>query len=135
MSSRPTAILRQVCALLLLVVVAHSHNAFAGTQVVNPAQLHEAAMTASQSRSADLASVKQFLQSELGQQAVRVAKADYARIERGVSTLDDQELARLAKQSQRLQADFAAGRLTSTHITYIIIATVAIVLIIALAAG
>lgn len=134
MSSRPRTILRQVCALLLLTVIAYSHNAIAGTQVVDPAQLHEAAMAASQARSADLASVKQFLQSELGQQAVRAARADYARIERGIATLDDQELARLAQQSRSLQADFAAGRLTSTHITYIIIAAVAVVLIIALAA-
>ena len=46
-----------------------------------------------------------------------------------------QELARLANQTRTLQSDFAAGRLTNTHITYIIIAAVAIVLIIALAAS
>jgi len=133
MSIRPIT-LKQVLALLLVVLTAYSHTALANTQVVGPVQFHQAAMAASEARSADLASVQHFLQSELGQQAVRAAKADYAKIERGIATLDDQELARLAKQSQALQADFAAGRLTNTHITYIIIAAVAIVLIIALAA-
>ncbi len=135
MSSRLSISVKQVLALLLVVLTAYCPTALAKSQVVGPVQLHQAALAASQARSANLASVKQFLESDLGRQAVKIAKVDYAKIERGVATLDDQELARLAKQSQALQTDFAAGRLTNNHITYIIIAAVAIVLIIALAAG
>jgi len=120
--------------LFCVAVMVFSQTAMAGTHVVSSADLQAAMNTASQQRQADSAAVSQFLQSELGQRAIQSAGLSYAKVQQKVAVLGDHELSQLAARSLDLQKDFAAGRLSSTHITYIIIAAVAIVLIIALAA-
>ncbi|MFB3902759.1 MAG: PA2779 family protein [Acidobacteriota bacterium] len=122
-------------ALFCVALVLFSQTAIAGTHVVSGAELQAAIQAASEQRQTDLKSVTQFLQSQLGQRAVQSSGLSYAEVQEKVALLSDQELAQLAARSLDLQRNFAAGRLSSTHITYIIIAAVAIVLIIALAAG
>ncbi|RPJ54124.1 MAG: hypothetical protein EHM23_29595 [Acidobacteria bacterium] len=120
-------------ALFCVALMVFSQTAMAG-HVVSSADLQAAMNTASHQRQADSTAVNQFLQSELGQRAIQSAGLSYAKIQQKVAVLSDHELSQLAARSLDLQKDFAAGRLSSTHITYIIIAAVAIVLIIALAA-
>jgi len=121
--------------LFCVAVMVFSQTAMAGTHLASGAELQAAMNAASQQRQANLNAVGQFLQSELGQRAIQSAGLNYAKVQQKVAVLSDQELSQLAERSLDLQKDFAAGRLSSTHITYIIIAAVAIVLIIALAAG
>jgi hypothetical protein len=120
---------------LCLAVVMCGQLALAGTHVATPAELESAIFTASEQRAAKLAEVERFLKSELGQQALQSTGLTYAKAEQRVAALSDEELARVAARSLQLQDDFVAGRLTNTHITYIIVAAVAVVLIIALAAA
>jgi hypothetical protein len=120
-----------VLAILLLVTQA----AVGSPRIVNGSDLQSAILANSQAREANLAAVKDFLSSQVGQRALAIAGTEYQKVERAAALLSDEELARLAAQSQQVQQDFAAGQLTQTHITYIIIAAVAIVLIIALAAA
>jgi len=47
-----------------------------------------------------------------------------------VSTLNDQELARLASRADKAQADFAGGRLEDRDLLIIVVAIAALVLII-----
>ncbi len=47
-----------------------------------------------------------------------------------VSTLNDQELARLASRADKAQADFAGGRLEDRDLLIIIVAIAALVLLI-----
>jgi hypothetical protein len=122
-------------ALVLVLLLLVTQTAVGSPQIVNTGDLQSAMVASSQAREANLSAVKDFLSSEVGQRALAVAGAEYQKVEQAAALLSDEELAQLATQSQQIQEDFAAGRLTNTHITYIIIAAVAIVLIIALAAA
>ena len=126
---------RLTLAILCGSALISTQTIFASGHVASSADLQAAMKTAAQQRQANVASVEQFLGSELGQKAVKAAGLDQRDVTQKVTSLSDEELARLASRTVRLQDDFAAGRLSNTHITYIIIAAVAIVLIIALAAG
>lgn len=121
-------------ALFCVALMMFSQVSMAGTHVVSSADLQAAMNAASQQRQANLTAVDTFLRSELGQRAIQSTGLSYAKVQQKMAVLSDQELSQLAARSLDLQKDFAAGRLSSTHITYIIIAAVAIVLIIALAA-
>ena len=99
--------------------------------VVGPSELKAAVHEASQAREADLAAVRGFLSSEPAAGTLRSMHLDPVKVERAVSQLDDQELARLASRAGQIQKDLAAGALTNQQITYILIAlaTAVIVLI------
>jgi hypothetical protein len=124
-----------VPALVLVLILLVTQTALGSPQIVKSDDLQSAMLANSQTREANLSTVKDFLSSEVGQKALAAAGTEYQKVEQAAALLSDEELARLAAQSQQIQEDFAAGRLTNTHITYIIIAAVAIVLIIALAAA
>jgi hypothetical protein len=120
---------------LLVLVLASSlmvQSTFAAGQIVQAADLSNAMIEASESRQADLNTVRQFLTSEPGQQALAMAGLEYQQVEKAVATLNDQELSRLAAQSAHAQEEFAAGRLTGGQITLIILVA-AVLLIVAIA--
>ncbi len=51
-------------------------------------------------------------------------------VQQAIPTLSDQELAQLARQTDRIQNDFAAGALSNEQLTYIIIALATAVVVI-----
>jgi hypothetical protein len=55
---------------------------------------------------------------------------DPAQVKTAVSTLNDQELARLAARSEKVQADFAAGRLSDRDLLIVVLCLVALIVII-----
>ncbi|HYK89047.1 MAG TPA: hypothetical protein VE398_09765, partial [Acidobacteriota bacterium] len=91
-----------------------------------------AMVEAARARQNDLDQVRKFFSSEPAAKALRSARLDPVRIDRAVSQLDDQELAKLATRTGKIQRDLAAGALTTQQLTYIVIAlaTAVIVLII-----
>jgi hypothetical protein len=120
---------------LLALVLATSllaQSTFAAGQIVQPGDLNSAMIEASQSRSADLTTVRQFLASEPGQQALAMAGVEYQQVDKAVATLNDEELSRLAAQAAYAEEEFAAGRLTGGQITLIILVA-AVLLIVAIA--
>jgi hypothetical protein len=76
--------------------------------------------------------VRNLLSSESGQQALKSASLDLQKVDKVVSQLDDEDLAKLAERSRQAQKDFAAGKLSDRDLLWIILIIVA-VLIVALA--
>jgi len=72
----------------------------------------------------------QFLSSERAQQALKSAHINPTQVKAGISSLSDEELARLASRSAKAEADFAAGRLEDRDLLIILVAIAALVLII-----
>jgi hypothetical protein len=83
-------------------------------------------------RQADQAAVRNLLSSENGQKALKSASLDLEKVDKAVSQLSDEDLAKLAERSRQAQKDFAAGRLSDRDLLWIILIIVA-VLIVALA--
>jgi hypothetical protein len=100
--------------------------------LVKTADLHRAIVTAAEARQDNQAKVQRFFSTEPAKKALRNAKVDLVQIEKAIPHLSDQELARLANQTEKIQKDFAAGALTNEQITYIIIALATAVIILVL---
>jgi len=66
--------------------------------------------------------VQEFFSEERVKKALKTTRMDPQKIQKAVPSLSDEELARLASQTDKVQRDVAAGALTNTQITYIIIA-------------
>lgn len=110
--------------------------AAAQSHVVKPGELHQTLVEDSAARSENLARIERFLSSENGRRVVAAMPLNRARVERALPLLDDDDLARLASQADKIQADFAGGALNNQQLTYIIIAlaTAVFILIILVAA-
>ncbi len=102
--------------------------------VLSPSELHEAMLAASRARENNLAGVHKFFTSQPAANALRNARIDPVKIEQAVTLLDDEELARLAARTARVQEDLAAGALTNQQLTYIVIALVTAVIILIIVA-
>ena len=102
----------------------------AQTHVVTPAELQKDAADSTRTRQQNEQTVNGLLTSPEGVKALQSAHADPAQVTSAVSQLDDEDLAKLAAQSQKAQDDFAAGRLSDRDLIIIILAIVALVLII-----
>jgi hypothetical protein len=116
------------CGLALVFAVPPS--LVAQSHIIMPSDLRNEAVTASQSRSRNLATVKDFLSSEQAQKALKSAHMDPQQVTTAVSSLNDQELAQLAARSQKAKADFAAGTLSDRDLIIILVAIAALILII-----
>jgi hypothetical protein len=121
--------LRVLSAVLLMVVAAFPAVAVE-THVVSGADLQKEMVAASQARQHNLEAVQQFVSSEMAQKALKSAKVDPLQVKTGLSTLSAEELAQLASQTEKAQADFAAGTLSDRDLILIILGIAALVLII-----
>lgn len=121
---------RTVTACALVTLYALPTNLMAQAHVVSPADLQKEVLTASQARQQNLEQVKQFLSSDKAQRAMKSAHMDPVQVTTAVASLSDAQLAQLATRSQKAQADFAAGTLSSRDLLIIILAIAALILII-----
>lgn len=125
-----------LCTLVILVVTLPlPQNALAQEHVVSAADLHRDILAAAQAREGNQDKVLKFFSSDQAKKALQSANLPYERVQKAVSQLSDEELARLAARTEKARKDFAAGNLTNQQITYIIIAlaTAVIILIIVVA--
>ena len=122
--------------LILVAVLPLPQDMLAQEHVVTAADLHRAMVAASQARDTSQAKVLKFLSTDPGRKALKSANVPYQKVQKALAQLSDEELARLAAKSEKWQADFAGGKLT-TNETYILIAvaTALIILLIVIAAG
>lgn len=116
--------------LILTVLFQGSAPLPAQTHVVSPADLQKEIVSTSQARQHNIDSVRQFLSTPTAEKALKTAKIDPNQIKSAVSTLDDQELAKIAARADKAQADFAAGTLGERDLLLIIVAIAALILII-----
>jgi hypothetical protein len=116
---------------LIVTSILMSQMAYAQEPQVTRDELKQALVRSANARKENLAQVRSFFSSDVAQKAFNTAKLDSGRIDKAVSALDADELAKLAAQTRQVQNDFAAGTLTNQQITYILIAlgTAVIVLI------
>ncbi len=116
--------------LLTALLLALSPAALAAqTHVVSPQELQTQLHSAAQQRQANLARVERFLSTDAARKAIEAAKLDPVRVQQAVSLLSDEELARLATQTD--PANFAASgiSLTNEQVTIILIGIILIVLV------
>ncbi len=100
--------------------------------VVSLSDLNKDAARPAQTRQSNEEAVRSLLSSEPGQKALKTTNIDYQRVDKAVSQLSDEDLAKLAERSRKAQNDFAAGTLSDRDLLWIILIIVA-VLIVALA--
>jgi hypothetical protein len=104
----------------------------AGDPLISREELRREVRAISQSRRAHLAQVEKFFHSEAARNALVATPIDAKRVAAAAQLLDDEELARLAARAVALEKDFAAGALSNEHLTYIVIALAAAVLVLIL---
>jgi hypothetical protein len=98
---------------------------------VNPADLQKEILVATDARRHNMEIITGSLSSTTKLQNVLGSVGiDPAQVKTGVSSLSDQELARLAARAEKAQADFAAGRLSDRDLLYILLGIAALILII-----
>lgn len=105
--------------------------AYAQGPIVTQHELKQALVDSAKTRKENLDQVRNFFSSEAAAKALKSANLDSKRLDQAVSTLNSDELAKLAATTRQIGNDFAGGALTNEQITYIIIAlaTAVIVLI------
>jgi uncharacterized protein DUF6627 len=117
--SRTLAHLAFVLALTLLLPLALPAQ---DSHVVSPTELHQAVQSAAQTRQQNLTKVEEFFSRDAAQKALKTARIDPSKVQKAAASLNDDELARLASRTDKVQKDISAGVLTNLQITYIIIA-------------
>jgi hypothetical protein len=110
-------------------------SVIAADHVVSTSDLQQEILKVSESRQTNLAKVQEFFSSSSTQKALRNSKIDIGKIKSAIPLLTDDELARLAAQTDKIQKDVAGGSLTNQQITYIIIALATAVVILIIVAA
>jgi hypothetical protein len=128
--SRFPCSLRNLCACLLVFLIALSGSLQAQTHVVSPADLQKETAKASSIRRHNLETVDGLLSSPKAQEELGKVGIDPGALKTAVATLNDDELARLAARSEKVQADLAAGHLSDRDLIIILICIAALILII-----
>jgi hypothetical protein len=103
--------------------------------LVSPADLQKVLSEAVSKRQENLAKVDRLLSREPVRKALNNAGLPLSKVEKAVPQLNDEELARLASQADRIQTDLAAGALTNEQLTYIVIALATAVVILVIVAA
>ena len=124
-------VLRRFTNCVLVALVGLPSILSAQTHVVNPADLQKQILAATGARQRNVETVTGFLSSTTkAQKVLGSVGIDPAQVKTAVSSLNDQELARLAARAEQAQADFAAGRMSDRDLIYILLGIAALILII-----
>jgi len=106
-----------------------------GDHIVPSTDLHQAVRTAAHEREDNVAKLDRFFSSQPARKALETFKLDSTKISQSLAFLNDEELARLAAQSEKLRSDVEAGSLSNQQITYILIALATAVIILVIVAA
>lgn len=98
--------------------------------VVSSAELRQALGSTAESGRRHREQVKRFLSSDPARKALKRAHIDEVKVQQVVSSLSDDEVARLSARTDKVQKDLAAGALTTEQLTYIVIALATAVIVI-----
>jgi len=102
----------------------------AQTHVVSSSDIHKELVNTAQTRRQNLEKTRRLFSSDETRKALEAAKISPEKVDVAVSTLSDEELARLASRADKLDHDFAAGRLNNRDLLIIVIGIAALILII-----
>jgi hypothetical protein len=87
-------------------------------------------VNAAQTRRQNLEKVKGLFSSDETRKAMEAAQTSPGRVDAAVSALSDEELTRLASRADKLDKDFAAGRINDRDLLIILVGIAALILII-----
>jgi hypothetical protein len=102
--------------------------------VVTSQELSKDAARPAETRGANEAALRQLFSSEQAQRALKSANIDYSKVDKAVSQLSDEDLAKLAARSRQVHQNFAGGRAGSLSDRDLLIIIIIAVLVIALIA-
>jgi len=124
----------QVCAMVLVASLASTGavpvSAQENDHAVSSVQLRKDLQKASEIRQANEAAVRELFRSEKGRETLKSAGIDYQKVDRAVSQVSDEDLARMAERSREVQKDFAAGRFSDRDLIIIMLVAVGLILVI-----
>jgi Flp pilus assembly protein TadB len=120
--------IRLLVACFLLTLAATSIQA--QTHVVSQSDIHEELVNSAKTRRKNMEITKRLFSSDETRKAMEAAQISPKKVDAAISTLSDEELARLASRADKLDQDFAAGRISDRDLLIIILGLAAIVLII-----
>ena len=102
---------RQTLCLLLLFTlgVVPALPQTAADHIVSLGDIHQSIRAASQERQSNVAKLEKFLSTEPARKVLMAVQLDAAQVTQAISTLSDEELSRLAAQSESIQHDVVAG--------------------------
>jgi hypothetical protein len=126
----PRQLIRAMVALVLATLFFIPSDLMAQSHIVSSSDLQKQVASASQTRQDNLQAVQKFLSTPMAEKAMKSANMDARQVKTAVSTLDDQELAKLSARANTAQADFAAGNLNDRDLILIILGIAILVLII-----
>jgi hypothetical protein len=98
--------------------------------VVSQADIHKELINATQTRQKNLQKVERLMTSDEALKALESARMNPEQVNAAISTLSDAELARLAARADKLDQDFAAGKLSDRDLLFIVLGIAALILII-----
>lgn len=77
--------------------------------IVSIGDLHQSIREAALTRQKNIAKIEKFLSTEPARNVLKTAKLDSTQVTHAISALSDEELSRLATQSDKIQNDIVAG--------------------------
>jgi Flp pilus assembly protein TadB len=98
--------------------------------VVSSSDIHNELVNAARTRQQNLEKTWRLFSSDQTRKAMESAQISAEKVDEAISTLSDDELARLASRADKLDQDFAAGRLSDRDLLIIIVGIAALILII-----
>src|SRR5262245_36101932 len=116
------------CVLITLIALPSSLRA--QTHVVSQADLQKELVNPTQTRQLNLEKAKQLFSLDVTRKSMESVQMDPVRVNAAISMLSDTELAQLAARADRLQQDFAAGRISDRDLLLILVGIAALILII-----
>ena len=102
----------------------------ADQHVVPLGELNKAAAGPAETRRANEAEIRQLFATVDGQKALKSANVDYAKIDRAVSSMSDEDVARISSRARELNRDFAGGSLSDHDLLLILIVVLIVVILI-----
>ena len=124
----------RVCSVLLVASLASTGTVPVSAQendhVVSSVQLRKDLQRTSEIRQANEAAVRELFRSEKGRETLKSAGIDYQRVDRAISQVSDEDLARMAERSREVNKDFAAGRFSDRDLIIIMLVAVGLILVI-----
>src|SRR3984957_3379491 len=98
--------------------------------VVSLGELNKDAARPAETRRANEAEIRQLFATVDGQKALKSANVDYAKIDRAVSSMSDEDVARISSRARELDRDLGGGNLTDHDLLVILIVVLIVVILI-----
>ena len=118
---------------LLICLMAMPGNLRAAEHVIDNEELQDAINDAAKIREDNLQQLQNFLATPEIESILKKNSIDLNKVNQATAQLSDEELAKLAAQSQQIQKDFAGGFLSNRELMFLVIILAFVVLVIAVA--